>query len=66
MLRNDEKRSNSDLYGRIKTLPMTSSERTIALNALRDGEAVADVILWVVGGIKHLFAGAVMKPGLKH
>lgn len=66
MLRYDGKRSNSDLYSRIKALPMTEGDRRVALSGLRDGEAVADAILWVVNGIRHLFADAALKPGLKH
>ena len=66
MLRYDKKPSNSDLYGRIKALPMTAAERRIVLSAMRDGEAVADAILWVASGIKQLFEGAALKPGLKH
>jgi hypothetical protein len=66
MLSYDEQRSNSDLYERINTLPITATERRAALSAMRDGEAVADAILSVVNGIRHLYAGAAMKPGLKH
>jgi hypothetical protein len=63
MLRYDERHSNSELYARINALPLTAVERRIALSGLRDGEAVADAILSVVNGIKHLFAGAGTETG---
>ena len=66
MNRYNEKHSNSELYARIKALPMSAGQRAAALQSLRDAERVADGILWVVNAIKHLFAGAALKPSLKH
>ena len=66
MNRYNEKRSNSELYARINAMPMPARERAVALQTLRNAEGIADAILWVVNGIKHLFAGSALKPGLKH
>ena len=62
----NEKCSNSELYARIKAMPIAARERAVALQTLRNAEGIADGILWVVNGIKHLFAGPALKPGLKH
>jgi hypothetical protein len=58
----NERSSNSDLYARIKALPLTASQRETALSALRNGAIVADSILWVMNGIKRLPASATLKP----
>jgi hypothetical protein len=57
----NERSSNSELYARIKALPLTASERETALSALRDGTIIADSILWVINGIKRLPASATLK-----
>jgi hypothetical protein len=66
MRRYDEKRSNAKLYARVEALQLTAGERAVALQAMQDGTMIADAILWVADGIKHLFAGVALKPGLKH
>lgn len=66
MSRNNETRSNSELYTRIKALPLTSAERTVAIHALREGEMIADMILAVFNGIKRLATGTTLKTSLKH
>jgi hypothetical protein len=64
----NERGSNSELYARIRALPLTASERETALSALRDGTIIADSILWVIDGIKRLPARAKLKraAGTKH
>ena len=71
MDRFNERPANTDLYARIQLAPMTAIEREVALNALRNAEAIVDGIMWVVNGVKQLFAKvyakpAGLKPGFKH
>ena len=66
MSRYNEKSANSGLYARIEQMQLTEVQRKEALSALRGGETVADAILWVINAIKQLFAGAALKPSLKH
>ena len=47
MLRYDEKASKLDLYARVKLAPVNAIQRAMAVNALRDAEAIADAIMWV-------------------
>ena len=58
----NERSSNSELYARIKALPLTASQRETALSALHDGTTIADSILWVMNGFKRLPARATLKP----
>jgi len=63
----NEKSANTDLYARINQASMTASEREVAINALRNAEALVDGYLWVVNGAKRLIARIFEKPaGLKH
>ena len=62
----NERSSNSELYARIKALPLTAADRELALSALRDGTRIADGILLVINGIKHMFGGDSLKPSLRH
>ncbi len=66
MNRHNEIRSNSDIYARINTLPLTPAERVAAIHGLNKGAMIADAILWAVNGINRLLAGAALKPSLKH
>jgi len=67
MKRLNEKASNTDLYARIANTPMSGSEREVALNAIRNAEAIVDGYLWVVNGVKGLIARILEKPDtLKH
>ena len=58
----NERSANSELYARIKGLPLTASERETALSALRGGTIIADRILWVMNGFKRLPASETLKP----
>lgn len=62
----NDRSSNSELYARINALALTATERDRALSALRNGALIADGILLVINGIKHLIAGATAKPSLRH
>lgn len=44
----------SDTYTLIHQLPILSRQREVALGALRKIEMIADGIVWLVNGIKHL------------
>ncbi len=49
-----EKYVTSDTYTLIQQLPIASHRREVALSMLRKTEVIADCIMWVVNGIKHL------------
>jgi len=44
----------SDTYALIQQLPILSRQREVALGALRKIEMIADGIVWLLNGIKHL------------
>ncbi len=67
MFRYHETPANTDLYARLKLTPMTAAERQVAINALRNAEAIVDGIVWITDAVKNLFARLAGKPaGLKH
>ena len=55
MLKYDEKASKSDLYSRVKLAPVNAIQREMAVNALRDADAITNGIMWVVTAIGRLF-----------
>lgn len=67
MSKNKVIRANSDLYARIRALPLTPAEQAVAIHGLRGGEMIADTILAVITGLKRLASGSsALKPSLKH
>ena len=58
--------ANTDPYARIRLAPMNAIERQVGANALRDAEAIAGAIVWVVNGMRQLIAAARRVGGLKH
>ena len=52
---------SGDLNGRLEMIPMLTIQRTMALNALRDADAITDAIMWAINGIKRLVAGTPSK-----
>jgi len=42
-------------------IPMLTIQRTMALNALRDADAITDAIMWAINGIKRLVASTPSK-----
>ena len=54
----DEKASKSDLYARVKLAPVNAIQRAVAVNALRDADAISDGILWAVNAVSRLFTRA--------
>jgi hypothetical protein len=65
-----ERPANTDLYARIEQTRMTALEREVAINALRDADAISDGIMWVVNvienAVKYLSNRAPLKHGFKH
>ena len=57
---------DSTIYYRIKAVRMSEAERQVALHAMRDGEIIADCILWVAKKIERLASRLFLKPSLKH
>ena len=58
MAKYDEVAAKSELYAQIRLTPVNAIQRTIAVNALRDADALTDAIMWVVNGIRRLFTRA--------
>ena len=54
MLRYTEKAAKSDLYARVKLAPLNAIQRAVALNALRDADAISDAIMWVMSAVRRL------------
>ncbi len=42
MVKYSEKASKSDLYARVKLAPVNAIQRAVAVNALRDADAISD------------------------
>jgi len=55
MLKYDERASKTDLYGRVKLAPVNAIQRAVAVNALRDADAISNGIMWVITAIRRLF-----------
>ena len=55
MSKYDEKASKTDLYARVKLAPVNAIQRAVAVNALRDADAISNVIMWAVKAVSRLF-----------
>ena len=60
-----ERPANTDLYSRVKLLPLSEIDRQVALNALRDAETIVNAFASAWNGVKGLFGGSSMKPSLR-
>ncbi len=60
-----ERPANTDVYSRVKLLPISEIDRQVALNALRDAETIIGAFAWAWNGVKGLFGGSSMKPSLR-
>ena len=49
-----EEDSKSDLYARVKLAPVNAIQRAVAVNALRDADAITDAIMWAVKAVRRL------------
>ena len=56
--------SDTELYVKVGRLRMSESERQLALHGLRDGEAIADAIIWASNALKRLGSIIALKPGV--
>ena len=56
MLKYSEKASKSDLYARVKLAPVNAIQRAVAVNALRDAEAISNAIVWALSAVRRLFS----------
>jgi hypothetical protein len=54
MSKYDEKASRSALYAQVKALPVNAVQRALAVDTLRNAEAVANRIVWVINGVRRL------------
>ena len=54
MLKYTEKASKSDLYARVKLAPVNAIQRAVAINALRDADAISSAIMWVITAVRRL------------
>jgi len=54
MTKYSEKASKSDLYARVKLAPVNAIQRAVAVNALRDADAITDAIMWAVKAVRRL------------
>jgi len=55
MVNYSEKSSKSDLYARVKLAPVNAIQRAVAVNALRDADAISNAIVWALVAIRRLF-----------
>jgi hypothetical protein len=56
----------STIYEQIRRTRMTDIERQMALNALRQADAIVDAFTWIVNKISGGGTCATLKPSLKH
>jgi len=50
-----EKASKTDLYARVRLAPVKAIQRAIAVDTLRQADAITDALLWVVAAVRRLF-----------
>lgn len=65
MRNSNERRLDSGIYARLHQMQMSAIDRQHAIDALRQAEDIADVLLWIqekLASIGHAF----LKPSLKH
>ncbi len=61
-----ENKFGSSIYERIDAVQMSATERQIAINAMRDADALVDTFIWFAHKIEQLGAYLMMKPSVKH
>ena len=60
-----ERSAETDVYSRVKLLPISEIDRQVALNALRDAETIVNAFAWAWNGVKGMFGAGSMKPSLR-
>ena len=58
MLNYSEKAYKSDLYARVELAPVNAIQRAVAVNALRDAEAISNAIVLAMSAVRRLFGRA--------
>jgi len=58
MVNYSEKASKSDLYARVTLAPVNAIQRAVAVNALRDAEAISNAIVWAMSAVRRLVSRA--------
>ncbi len=58
MERFKENVADTDVYARVKLMPMPEVQREMALNTLRDAETIVNAFVWVVNAVKGLFGAS--------
>ena len=66
MKSNIENKFGSAIYERINAVQMSETERQVAMNALRDADAIVDAVLWFAHKVEQVGAYLLMKPSIKH
>ena len=66
-MKNDlEIKFGSVIYDKINTVRMSEQERRVAINAMRDADAIVDAILWISNKIEQFTSSLFLKPSIKH
>ena len=66
-MKNDlEIKFGSVIYDNINTVRMSEQERQVAINAMRDADAIVDAILWISNKIEQFTSSLFLKPSIKH
>jgi hypothetical protein len=55
MIEYTEQASKSDLYARVRLAPVNAIQRAIAVDTLRQADAITDAMLWIVSAVRRLF-----------
>ena len=65
MRESNERSANTGIYARIRELPIAATDREYAIQALRQAEHVAEVLMAIKEKLASIGA-AFLKPSLKH
>lgn len=66
-MKNDlEIKFGSVIYDKINTVRMSEQERQVAINAMRDADAIVDAILWISNKVEQFASSLFLKPSIKH
>lgn len=61
-----EVKFGSVIFDKINTVRMSDQERLVAVNAMRDADAIVEAIVWFSNKIEQLGSFLFLKPGVKH
>ena len=56
MIRYTEDASKLDLYARVRLAPVNAIQREIAVDTLRQADALTDALLWAITAVRRLFS----------